>query len=703
MEAAAQQAHVATFVSQLPLKYATVCGPGGLSLSGGQKQRVALARALVRSPAVLILDEATSALDTKSERSVQQALDQVIRNLKCTTLIVAHRLTTIQNVDEIIVLDNRNGSTEVVQRGTHEELMQNTNGLYYNLFNSQTAAPQGPQSGADAASPKGVATPADAVTTADGLFAGFEGDDDVLPSISEIAPSASDIAETAVGLKGSTLIAKVTGRAITMKQANKAGLGRAVKMLAPEWLVFLLMVICSALSGASFPLLGMMLGHFLTVLFRPDLEDLKKETNFWSLLLTIYFIVRFPIEILKQFCKEYLASRLSRRLRADLFNSLVHQDVGFFDLPANSTGALGAILSEDVAVVTTAATGNFVGLFHGVFALVVGLSIGFYYSWKLALVLLATFVFSAAAVSLNHKVNAPSMNAAKGVQKKNVGDSASGVFAEAIEGIRVVMAFGLEQHFAARYQQLVEGEISSKLLSAVGFGISWGLSQSVQFFVFGLALWYGGKLSNNGEISSGGVLNTMFPIVFAASGLGMAALYSADAKKSRHGLKEVFRVIDRHSLIDVRDAVSGGGDLLEAYSGTIDYERVCFRYPSRPEQPVYKDLSFTVSPGETVALVGASGSGKSTAVQLLLRFYDLPGAAAVHANGQQTEKEDGAIRLDSVDVRDANLIRLRAIMGLVSQEPVLFNLSIKDNIRYSKPDATQVRIDPISKGSGFKL
>ncbi|KAL8445713.1 hypothetical protein Emed_005395 [Eimeria media] len=456
----ARQAHVAAFMEQLPLKYNTMCGAGGAQLSGGQKQRVAFARALLRKPDALILDEATSALDSKSEKRVQMALDEVIQISKSTTLIAAHRLSTIQGVDEIIVLDNKGDGAEMVQRGTHDELMQNTQGLYYHLFQSHSGdkdegkgAQQPSGAPASSANSADAATTTGAVPNASCATAAASGDDDgwVVREISHDALSAADMLESAAGMKVPTLLSRFRKKALPPTKENTAKLSRAVRMLAPEWLVFLVMLISSMLSGALFPLFGAMTGNFCSKLFQPDVQTLRDKTNFWSLIALIYCLFRCPVEMLKQITKEYLASRLSWRLRSVAFENLIHQDMSFFDEPANHTGTLVSILSGDVSFLTTAATGNFVAVSHAFFSAVGGLAIGFYYSWRLALVLLATFLLVAVAEGANHKTGKINLNAAGGDGNKKGADSASAIFAEAIQGIRLVMSFGLEKHLGAVY------------------------------------------------------------------------------------------------------------------------------------------------------------------------------------------------------------------------------------------------------------
>lgn len=128
---AAKLANAHSFISALPEGYSTKVGERGVQLSGGQKQRVAIARAVLKNPEILLLDEATSALDVESERVVQQALQRLMR--KRTTIIVAHRLSTIKNADQISVIE----SGKIIEQGTHSSLVENEDGAYFKLINLQ--------------------------------------------------------------------------------------------------------------------------------------------------------------------------------------------------------------------------------------------------------------------------------------------------------------------------------------------------------------------------------------------------------------------------------------------------------------------------------------------------------------------------------------------------------------------------------------
>ncbi|MDP5140388.1 MAG: ATP-binding cassette domain-containing protein, partial [Spirosomaceae bacterium] len=128
---AAERANATEFINGFPEKFETVVGERGVKLSGGQRQRIAIARAILKDPAILLLDEATSALDSESEKLVQDALDELMKNR--TTIIIAHRLATIRNVDKIYVLKDG----EIIESGSHEELILNTEGNYANLVKLQ--------------------------------------------------------------------------------------------------------------------------------------------------------------------------------------------------------------------------------------------------------------------------------------------------------------------------------------------------------------------------------------------------------------------------------------------------------------------------------------------------------------------------------------------------------------------------------------
>jgi ATP-binding cassette subfamily B (MDR/TAP) protein 1 len=201
-------------------------------------------------------------------------------------------------------------------------------------------------------------------------------------------------------------------------------------------------------------------------------------------------------------------------------------------------------------------------------------------------------------------------------------------------------------------------------------GLGYGFSNLFVFSVMSLGFWYGGQLILSGENEPGDVIAVFFSILLGAMGVGNVVQTLPEISKARGAAVAVFEVIDKKPQI-----VSGA--IEEMTQGRITVKDVKFSYPTRPEARILDGFSFSTEAGQHVALVGASGGGKSTVIQLLERFYD--------AN-------EGSVMIDDVDTRQFDLTFLRSQIGLVSQEPTLFSGTIRENIMYGKPDATDEEI-----------
>jgi ATP-binding cassette subfamily B (MDR/TAP) protein 1 len=183
------------------------------------------------------------------------------------------------------------------------------------------------------------------------------------------------------------------------------------------------------------------------------------------------------------------------------------------------------------------------------------------------------------------------------------------------------------------------------------------------------------------SFSAGDIIVALFGLQMGAQGLGLVEPCLTALAKARKAAWNIMQVMDRKPVIDAFDE---GGEKLEKVKGDIVFHKVDFAYPSRPDNPVARGYSLEIKAGQTVALVGASGSGKSTAIQLVERFYD---------------PDDGKVTLDGVDLTKLNVKWLRQQIGLVGQEPVLFGGSIAENIRYGKPGATDEEVVAAAKSA----
>jgi len=198
-----------------------------------------------------------------------------------------------------------------------------------------------------------------------------------------------------------------------------------------------------------------------------------------------------------------------------------------------------------------------------------------------------------------------------------------------------------------------------------------------------------------GEITITVMFRSIMGLLMAGMGISQSSIFFTDTNKAKAAAKNVFHIIDRVPEIDVR--CEKGNNLSADMQGSLTLEKINFQYPQRKDVQVYRDVTFDIKAGETVALVGASGCGKSTVVALLERFYDVNRTRDWETN--RDTKTFGGISLDGVDIRDLNLRDLRANLGLVSQEPTLFGTSIAENIRYGKDDATMDEIMAAAKNA----
>ncbi|CDJ58087.1 hypothetical protein EMWEY_00047420, partial [Eimeria maxima] len=445
-----------------------------------------------------------------------------------------------------------------------------------------------------------------------------------------------------------------------------------------------------------FPVFGYAFAQFIGTYFSPDPEAIRDGASKWALVLVGLGFAQGLADAIKIFGIDFCGYKVATRLRDKAFTQTIHQDIAFFDLPDNNAGKLCSILSADVLDVKVGCTGNVVSVVQEVHVI-------------LELLVCSFGVNSAlhADPSMTHKT-----------RRNDEIKGAPVIMNQATSGIRVVSAFGLEEAFIKSYFESIESEQSTKVKDAIVLGLAYGFSQAVNYFVNCLALWYGSKLVATSGVKSEVITQTIFALTFAVSSAGQTVLFTTDSGKAAAAGRRVYALIDKLGVvccggvqtsdIDVRDS---GGKVLthESFTGNIDFDRINFTYPTRPENRVYRNLCFSIKKGESVALVGASGCGKSTVVQLVERFYDLKSSSSVQAQTHPTTSapdsepkrnpadSEGQILFDGDDLRTLNVVSVRKQEGLVSQEPVLFDMTIEENIATSKPDATEEEIREAAK------
>ncbi|XP_048138832.1 ABC transporter B family member 4-like isoform X2 [Rhodamnia argentea] len=661
IRAAAEVANAARFIDKLPKGLDTMAGEHGTQLSGGQKQRVAIARAILKDPRILLLDEATSALDAESERIVQEALDRIMANR--TTVIVAHRLSTIRNADMISVIHQG----KIVEKGTHTELLKDPNGAYSQLIRLQQVNAEQDRATDDQNKPENLldGRQSSQRLSLKSISRGSSG----VGNSSRHSLSISFRLATGLNVPNGAPANTESSSLEKKEAAAEVSICRLAYLNKPEVPVLLLGSIFAIIAGVVFPIFGILLSTVIKTFYEVP-HKLRKDSKFWALMFMTLGLASLVVYPASTYFFSIAGCRLIQRIRSICFEKVVHMEVGWFDEPEHSSGVIGAKLSADAATVR-ALVGDALGqLVQNSASAVAGIVIAFAASWQLSIIVLVLLPL----IFVNGYIQVKFMKGFS-ADAKMMYEEASQVATDAVGSIRTVASFCSEEKIMQLYAKKCEGPIKAGVRQGLISGVGFGLSFFLLFAVYGTCFYAGARLVQDGKTTFSEVFRVFFALTMAAVGITQSSSITQDSNKARSATASVFEIIDRKSKIDPGDE---SGETLENVKGEIDLHNVSFKYPSRPDIQIFKDLSLTIHSGKTVALVGESGSGKSTVIALLQRFYD---------------PDSGHITLDGFDIQKLQLKWFRQQMGLVSQEPVLFNNTIRANIAYGKDgEATETEI-----------
>ena len=652
IEEALKMANAHTFVMNLEKKLDTYVGSGGSQLSGGQKQRICIARSILQNPKILLMDEATSALDRKNEREIQETLDNLSKSKERTTITIAHRLSTVINSDIIYVFDKG----QAVEFGTHNDLVKK-NGAYANLIRIQLegAAPEELQLINKKSS---------------------ERIDDVslnkkasVMAQQERNPEAAD----EILIKNDEMTQEKRAELKRLEEEKiKQSSKKLNEYLKGSYSILTIGLIFSAGAGALMPVFAIFLADMINVLARfqmfstlnysrdhPDWIEARKDARMIGIYFLIMAVVAFFTQAVTLGLFNLLAQRISTRLRRDLYKHFLTRDMEFFDDPKNNPGELSSVLAKECLTVNTIVSTSYSAMVNGASSFIVGIVIAMIASWQLALVSL-----SVSPIIVLTGVIESKMMADKGA--KETGDTKeSRTFQEVCVNMRTVGSLNAQNLLRKLFNETVDKECAQSIGRHIFSGLVYGTGQFGMFAVYALTFYAGAEFTIRIGLTFQNLFRALFAIIFAAFGAGMSQQFAGNIGEAKLAAVRIF------DYLDIKNTVQEDPNPVKTpLEGKIEFRNVSFTYPQR-NTPCFQDLSFTIDPKKKVAFAGPSGSGKSTIFSLLYRFYD---------------PNNGEILLDGVDIKKYDIKTLRQNLGIVSQEPTLFNSTIRYNIKYNDPN-----------------
>jgi ATP-binding cassette, subfamily B, bacterial len=683
--AAARAAEADEFIASLPQGYDTVIGEQGLTLSGGQRQRVSLARALITDPAILVLDDATSAIDARVEAQIHATLRKVMAGR--TTLLIAHRRSTLQLADRIAVLDEG----RLVDEGTHDELTERC-ALYRLLLAGPGDDAEGIDAGeldcyssdaehraADAAADghAGEVTPSlwGPVTAPDGAVAGAAGPAGRLRGAGGGGGSSmlADLPPTP------ELLAKVDALppATDMPEVDQSWarapdphftLRKLLKPFAIALTIGLVLDGLDALASIAMP-----------ALVRGGIDNGVLAKAFGviimiALLALAIVLADWVINSVQTTVVGRNGERLLYALRVKIFAHLQRLGLDFYE--RELSGRIMTRMTTDVdalssflqtGLITMVNSGlSFIGVLIAL--LLINIRLGLVLLSILPVLIGVTLVFRAKSAQ------------AYGDAREKV-SVVNADLQENIAGLRVAQAYRREQVNADRFAGLSEAYLGARLRAQRYIALYFPFVQALSTVAGALVLFAAAGQVHSGALKAGGLIAYLLYIDLLFSPVQQLSQVFDGYQQAAVGLRRISGLLrTRTSTPEAARPITPHGRL----RGRIELRDVHFSYAGQSQQAL-DGVSLSIAPGETVALVGQTGAGKSTLVKLVARFYDVT---------------SGSLLVDGIDVRDYDLASYRQRLGVVPQEPYLFPGTVRDAIAYGRPEASDAEVEAATRAVG---
>ncbi|KAE8372771.1 P-loop containing nucleoside triphosphate hydrolase protein [Aspergillus bertholletiae] len=647
VEDAAKLAFAHDFIMSLPSGYDSPIGERGGLLSGGQKQRIAIARSIISEPKILLLDEATSALDPHAEGIVQQALDRASKNR--TTIVIAHKLATIRNADNIVVMSKG----RIVEQGQHNELIAR-DGAYASLVRAQDLSPT-----------RSVDDEEQTI-------------DDEIPN-KEAEPVQSLARYQTAEVRQLTMLQHREDFGLYQKSGILCNIAKLVISTPELRLWYFLTILCCVAGAAIYPGQALLLANVMGLF---SAANMVERGNFIALMY-------FGTNCLKHDILINLSHQTFNKIfRHGLLDSILKQDLRFFDRTENTVGALTSRLDSHPQAILELMGFNIALVVLSAINVLASSILSLAIAWKLGVMgvfvglppmLLAGYTRLRLETRMDTDMN------------KRFSRSAS-MASEAVLSIRTVSSLAMEENILKRYTNELDQAIKTSARPLFSMMVWYSLTQAIEYFILALGFWWGSKLIHDGNITFFQFIVSFMGVYFSGQAAGQLFSFSSSFTKANEAANYYFWITSLSPMIQETKENRSNGPSNKCL--TIDFQDVQFSYPLAPDTRILKGVSlillqlcrinivtiFQIRKGQFVALVGASGCGKSTMISLLERFYD---------------PTQGIIRVDSSPLNSMNPALYRKHVALVQQEPTLFPGTILENISYG------LDIEPLESASGL--